>query len=374
MMSTSYGGDIARFSALSPATDGLLLDKLTHQLAAVRHQNRQGSTRGTSTQHHGGAMRVVKPRSAHNSPGSSGPQGTRRAVRNDSQYRSSTYQPFDESMFPASQDLKRDARQSDRPFSWHPPSQFVLQPESQLLLPPQAQYPMSTSQYPPYSYAEADYLMSNRQLPPTPAVYSGYTSPTAAFSPLSLPTTGFEPQTLQYFPQASWATMPELSPPAPAPAPMVDGLDRRSTGTGSDEYIEAAPSSAADAWNTFVSRGFPSGTAPPTPEDFARAPQVEPRLQSDESIPYQPLEEDDDDENGEILYGMGLYDTPEKPVDAHIQYHRSAISSLLGSSFACPEPTGKGLKLEDAWEPPASDGEESEQGDDDDAEGDAQED
>lgn len=373
MMSTSYSGNMASFSALSRATDGML-DELAHQLAAARHQNRCVPTRGTGTQHHVGAMRVAKPRSAHNSPGASGAQGRRRAAKNDSQYRPPPTLPVDESMFPAPQHMRSDLAQSTRPFSWHAPSEFIQQPESQFLpQQPLAQCRMSTSQYPAYSYAEADYLMSNRQLPPTPAVYSGYTSPASAFSPLSLPTTGFEPPPLQYFPQAAWATMPELSPPAPAPAPMVERSDRGSTGTASDEYSEAAAPSAVDSWNSFALRGFHSGTAPPTPEDFTQAPQAEPRLQSEESIPYQPLENEADDE-GEILYGMGLYDTPEKPVDAHLQYHRSAISSLLGSSFTCPEPTGKGLKLEDAWEPPASDDEGSQQGEDEDAEGDAQDD
>lgn len=372
MISTSFSGNTARFSALNGTADGLM-DELSHQLADVRHQNRYVPTRGTSTQHQGGAMRVVKPRSAHNSPGSSGVQRRRRAVKNDSQYHVSPSRPIDESMFPASQMISPNSTRSARPFSWHPPSQFVQQPESQSLLQPQAPYGMSISHYPIYSYADADFFMSNRQLPPTPAVYSGYTSPASAFSPLSLPTTGFEQQPLQYFPQASWATMPELSPPAPRPALMEDRLARSSTGSGSDGYSGTAPPSTVDSWNPFVPRGFNSSTAPPTPEDFVQAPQAEPRLQSEESIPYHPLEDEGDDK-GEILYGMGLYDTPDKPIDAHLQYHRSAISSLLGSTFTCPEPTGKGLKLEDAWEPPASDDEGSQQGDDDDAEGDAQDD
>lgn len=368
-MSTSYSGNLARLSTLG-ATDSLL-DELTQQLATSRYQNRHVS-RGTTTQYQGGAMRVVKPRSAHNSPGSSALHGRRRAVANDNQYHPSPGQPAHDNMSPASQ-MDLDPTRSARPFSWHPPSQFVHQPEPQVQLQPQAQYQMSSSQFPVYSYADVDYFMSSRQLPPTPAVYSGYTSPTSAFSPLSLPTTGFEQQPLQYFPQASWATMPELSPPAPGPAPLVGRLARSSTGTGSDAYSEAAPPSTVDSWNSFASHGFNSSTAPPTPEDFVQAPQAEPKLQSEESIPYQPLEGEEDDD-GEILYGMGLYDTPEKPIDAHLEYHRSTISSLLGGSFTHQEPTGKGLKLEDAWEPPASDDEGSQEGDDDDAEGDAQDD
>ncbi|KAB5563198.1 hypothetical protein GE09DRAFT_773635 [Coniochaeta sp. 2T2.1] len=373
MMATCYGGNTARLSTMSYPTDGLM-EELTQQLATVRQQNRHVSRGGAGTQYQGGAMRVVKPRSAHNSPGSSGSQGRRQGTMNNSQYQPSPSRLVDESMGLPSHMINPESSRSVRPFSWHPPSHLVQQPEHHMLLQqPQAQYQMSTSQYPVYSYAGTEYYMSNRQLPPTPAVYSGYTSPASAFSPLSLPTTGFEQQPLQYFPQASWATMPELSPPAPANAPMSDRSARGSTGTTSDEYSEEAPPSTIDSWNSFASRGFNSTTAPPTPEDFVQAPQAEPRLQSEESIPYQPLEGEEEDK-GEILYGMGLYDTPEKPINTQLEYHRSAISSLLGSTFTYPEPTGKGLKLEDAWEPPASEDEGSQEGDDDDADGDAQDD
>jgi len=373
-MSASYSANIARLSTLNGAADSLL-DELNHQLAAVRQQNRHVA-RGVNVQQQGGAMRVTKPRSAHNSPGPSGTLGRRRAVKTDSYYYPSPSRAVEETMSLASHVVCTEPTRSARPFSWHPPSHYVQQPESQVLLQPQAQYQLSTSQYPVYSYADTDYFMSNRQLPPTPAVYSGYTSPASAFSPLSLPTTGFEQQPLQYFPQASWATVPELSPPAPATAPMVDRLARSSTGTGSDGYSEGAPPSTVDSWNTFASHGFISSNTPPTPQDFAQAPQAEPRLQSEESIPYHPLEEEggEGEGEGEILYGMGLYDAPDKPIDPHLQYHRSTISSLLGSTFTSSEPAGKGLKLEDAWEPPASDDGNSQNGDDEDAEGDSQDD
>jgi hypothetical protein len=368
-MSASYSENLARLSTLGGAADSLL-DELNQQLAAVRQQNRYVQ-RGPGSQHQGGAMRVMKPRSAHNSPSTYAAQGRRRVIKNDSYHHIPVFQPADETMSFTPQSIPQDSTRSARPFSWHPPSQYVQQPGSHLLSQHQTQYEVPTPQYPLYSYGDTDYFMSHRQFPPTPAVYSGYASPASAFSPLSLPTTGFEQQPLQYFPQASWATMPELSPPAPAAAPMVDRLARSSTGTGSDGYSDGAVASTLDSWNTFVSRGFASSDTPPTPQDFAQAPQAEVRLQSEESIPYQPLEAEDNDK-GEILYGMGLYDAPEKPADAQLQYHQPAMSSLLGSTFTCPEATGKGLKLEDAWEPPASDDEESQKGDDDDADGDSQ--
>lgn len=369
-MSTSYGGNMARLSTLNCAADSLL-DELTQQLATVRQQTRQ-SSRGINAQYQGGAMRVAKPRSAHNSPGSSGRQGRRRTVLTDGQhYYPQAPRPVDQTMYLASQPFNADTTRSARPFSWHAPSQYVQYPESQVLLQPQAPYQVPASQYPVYSYADADYFMSSQQLPPTPAVYSGYTSPASAFSPLSLPATGFEQQTSQYFPMPSWATMPELSPPAPRAAAVGDRL--ASTSSDSDGYREVAPPSTVDLWDSFASHGFNPHTAPPTPEDFVQAAQAQPRLQSEDSIPYQPLEGQEEDK-GEILYGMGLYDTPEKADVPSLDYHQSAISSLLGSTITCPEPTGKGLKLEDAWEPAASEDESSQDGDDDDADGDSQDD
>lgn len=102
-------------------------------------------------------------------------------------------------------------------------------------------------------------------------------------------------------------------------------------------------------------------TAPPTPEDPPKAQQPEPVVVKQEPLPYSPPEvkdEVEEEDEGDILIGLGLYDPPEK-------------LGLLGASF---EPTGKGLKLEDAWEPPVTDDDEDDDDDDDeeDGEGDAE--
>lgn len=73
---------------------------------------------------------------------------------------------------------------------------------------------------------------------------------------------------------------------------------------------------------------------------------------------------------------MGLYDTPEiaKSPSSNTQfddYRAMMMSQLLGASYRRTEPTGKGLKLEDAWAPPPSDDGEA---DDEDGEGEAEED
>jgi hypothetical protein len=267
-------------------------------------------------------------------------------MMNDSQYQTFQTQPAAENMYPPTAAYNMRPTRSARPVSWHPSSQqFAQFPVSQVYEQAQlqAQPQPYMDQYQGAAYADVNYFASNQDLPPTPAVYSGYTSPASAFSPLSLPYTPYDQQPQQYFTQGSWTVPPELSPPAPT---LESPMDR----TGS---------TASNSWGTFA-QGFDGYTAPPTPDNFLQAPQVEPRVQSEESIPYQPLV-DDEEEEGEVLYGMGLYDAPSKG------------SSLLGSGFAYPQPTGKGLTLEAAWEPPASDDEGSQQGDDD-AESDEQDD
>jgi hypothetical protein len=127
-------------------------------------------------------------------------------------------------------------------------------------------------------------------------------------------------------------------------------------------------------WENFATNGFDDVTAPPTPNDFLPIQQPDPSFEADESIPYHSLE--DSDEPGEVLVGMGLYDAPEKSPasDPHLDNYRSSImSQLLGPGYRKPETpvaTGKGLKLEETWNPPPSDDGEDEDGDEDeDAEG-----
>jgi hypothetical protein len=85
---------------------------------------------------------------------------------------------------------------------------------------------------------------------------------------------------------------------------------------------------------------------------------------------------DDNGEEGEILYGMGLYDAPAPKSSDTL--HQSVVLSLLGGVKDEEETDGGrglGLKLEDAWEPPASpSGDEDEEGEDGDGEGQEDED
>lgn len=82
-------------------------------------------------------------------------------------------------------------------------------------------------------------------------------------------------------------------------------------------------------------------------------------------MPYEPLDESEDE--GEILVGMGLYDAPDKyEADPGLNNYRSSLSSLLGGGAPrLRDSPGKGLKLEETWQPPESDDEEEDEEEDD---------
>ena len=126
-------------------------------------------------------------------------------------------------------------------------------------------------------------------------------------------------------------------------------------------------------WSSFASHGFFPCSPPPTPDNLPLPEQPEPKLPLEESIPYQPLEEETEEEEGEILVGMGLYDPPEKSAtDPTLESYRNSVTQLLGSAYKYPEPTGKGLTLEAPWDPPEIDDED--ENEEKDAEGEDQED
>lgn len=342
MMPPTYGGSVASHLPVAGfSAHSAMMDELSRQLCTIRNQQRQHPSR-TSSQRHGNSMRVVKPRSANHSPYSTGSQGLTRPSPYESHHQAyQTQQPATEDMYAATTAYSTRSTRPSRPVSWHPSSsQFSQLPSYEMY--GQQQYQTQPqaymAQYQGTGYNDVNYFTSSQDFPHTPAVYSGYTSPATALSPLSLPySTPYEQQAQQaqqqYFTQASWAVPPELSPAAPTLESPMDMLE--STSTVSE-----------NSWSSY-SQTYAACTAPPTPDNYAQAPYAEPKVQSEESIPYQPLMEEEQDDGGEVLYGLGLYDAPSKP-------------SLLGSGLSCP-PAGKGLKLESAWEPPTSEDE----GDDD---------
>ena len=194
------------------------------------------------------------------------------------------------------------------------------------------------------------------QFPPTPAGYSGYTSPNVSFSPLSLPHAGFDAPA--YFSPNPWA-LNTRGLPSPGytglPVASPSGSSTRQTGT-------------SDEWDAFLANGFERCTVPRTPESYPELNKPSPVVPTEESLPGSVLDEEEPE--GEILVGMGLYDPPEKDdTDPTLLSYRTSVAHLLGSAYKYPEPTGKGLKLEDAWEPPETD-EEDEEDDNESAEDD----
>lgn len=242
-------------------------------------------------------------------------------------------------------------KRAARPMSWHPSTQ-LLQNQPQMST-QQTQYPFPSC-YDYESYAQP------AQLPPTPAAYSAYSSPVSTFSPLTIPYSAYE------LPQQSYTS----------PIWNVAGTQTTANVMGSGEQTQVATFDASSAyasvpvpnyvessyspvsWVNAPAVGYSQNmTAPPTPEDLPKAQQVEPLVKLE---PYVASEANQEEDEGDILIGLGLYDPPEK-----LPY--SEEGGLLNASF---EPKGKGLKLEDAWEPPVSDDEDEEE----DGEGEAEND
>lgn len=244
-------------------------------------------------------------------------------------------------------------KQTTRPVSWHPScihQQFVPQPPS-----PQHQHHQqhqylqhqnATYAVPNSSLFGADYTEmygGQPQFSPMMTSYSNDTSPSSTFSPLPMFPASDQVQSAQ---GAEWNGSQKsgsaynfgenlsLTEPLPALHNQVN------TGNAGVSELD---------WNSFIMQGF-NNTTPPTPEAFSQTRQ--PPVMPQGSILYDPL--DEPEEEGEILVGMGLYDTPDKVrEDPQLNNYRSTVSSLLGSPYRQQEPKGKGLKLEETWEPPA---------------------
>ncbi|KAF2681541.1 hypothetical protein K458DRAFT_243789, partial [Lentithecium fluviatile CBS 122367] len=120
-----------------------------------------------------------------------------------------------------------------------------------------------------------------------------------------------------------------------------------------------------DSWNTqaYTQSSYSTPATEPMPwylQEWARKNQVQSQHGSADFLPIQhpatqqethtPDEEMED--SGKELVGMGLYDIP----DLSLEWDSAQV-----------EPTGKGLKLEETWQPPEED--DNEEDDDDEEEG-----
>jgi len=327
-----------------------LLDDVSNQIA-TSNPSRRYSRCGQRAS--GGSSRVAKTSSASNSPRNT--IGRRKTLMTDGLCRRRPMVVDQGVTSNGIYDGLPATLRPNRPVSWHPSSHMTLQ-----------------ASYQPTSYAVPKVELSggfNAYEVPTPAVFSGYASPVSTFSPLSLPFTNDEQQFQytdgsSYFPSIacnhSDSTLYAHYQSSPIPGQIDDQCYVSNDNVNQSMYSHFG-------WSNFDTNGFDATTAPPTPEDFIPIQHPDPTFSSDEAIPYHPL--DDSDSAGEELIGMGLYDTPEKPLlsDPHLDSYRALmVTQILGPTFRKQEPTGKGLKLEETWNPPASDdGEEDDVAEDD---------
>ncbi|EPE29528.1 hypothetical protein GLAREA_00688 [Glarea lozoyensis ATCC 20868] len=336
-------------SGLGYATVESLLEDVSNQMA-MSNLSRLSRPSSTYSQRTSGSMRVVKPSSASNSPRGSMGAGKRRTVVSDGPYRrKATFndQHTATSMsagFVSNEALQVPAR-TNRPVSWHPSSQQPPQ------VPSQSFYPPTT-----YNYSHQQYQYPSY----TPEVYSSYNSPSMNYGPATVPLSSYEQQYLQgnsgayfqnsyLFSQQPMSTEERPSQYTPQPEPSLESM----------VYSQ-------HDWDSFSASNFQSTTAPPTPENFLPIQHPEPAM---ESIPYQPLSDDED--SGEELLGLGLYDTPKSPeADPQLDNYKSLLmNTFVGHPYQGPEvlpSNGKGLKLEEGWTPPSDDGEEDGEGSDED--------
>ncbi|KAK8002492.1 hypothetical protein PG990_000246 [Apiospora arundinis] len=337
-----------------------VVDEYTRQLMMAESTRR--SSRATTGYRPTNAMRVTKPGSASSSPQSM--MARRRTLVNDNNIAKRRQYALQQMQMPepSYESYQESTKRAARPVSWHPSTHFE-QPQMVMY----QQYPQQQLDYSQYMmpnstpYSEADIYAAYQQLPPTPAVYSGHTSPVASLSPVSLPYTTTQEQVQpQYITAAdTWATPAHFNT-----ASYGSSYGSSYESSGSPVAAEPFPSYTGQStftWDTSSSAGYNASATPPTPETFQPVSQPEPAMPVEEPVVYQPEEESE--EEGEILIGMGLYDAPDKSdMDPQLDHYRTSTSSLLGSTYR----KGAGLKLEEAWEPPKEDEEEDAESEEDD--------
>ena len=223
---------------LGDVSKQMSLSNLTRFSRGSNGQN-QGST--------GGSMRVAKPNSTSNSPRGSIGLGRRRTVMTDGPHRRRVAM-MDQNMVASTSaglvpnDGLQVLSRSNRPVSWHPSSYQAPQQHYQ------PTYPTPTFDF----NSQAQYF----NIPPTPAVYSGYTSPSSTFSPLSMPYTGYEQQEAQQqsnFHDTSAVPQPMLSYTFSQPVTM--GQQAQNYGAAPIQNVDQTMYSHFD-WNNIATKGF----------------------------------------------------------------------------------------------------------------------
>ncbi|KAI9889043.1 MAG: hypothetical protein M1814_006046 [Vezdaea aestivalis] len=102
---------------------------------------------------------------------------------------------------------------------------------------------------------------------------------------------------------------------------------------------------------------FPFSSVPSTPEDVFTLQKSSLLFDSDQL--FDKIADPDEETTGTELVGMGLYDDRKEPAARAVEFGGDPsvmMSRLLsGSDLAMAGTVGKGLKLEETWEPPEDD-------------------
>ena len=284
------------------------------------------------------AARVFKPKSTGNSPQYI---QRRRATtsfkggRNRSDlYNHSVAVPHQETL---SLNGNGQPTSAPRPMSWHPSSVQSNHAAAR-----------TSAYYTPSGYSVAVNQISapnNVNVPATQQVanidminpYLGYNTSSISYQPLN---TG-------YYENSQQESEPNIAYPTLANFDHTDHVQHQNTSMLEGFPIFPPTSSLTQTWTNSLS-SLPSYTNPPTP-DFLPIQNPSDMWQGyvsniSPSLPKRPSKE---------LVGMGLYDCPNRDSFAL----ETAVDQHFGVMVAHPEqePAGKGLKLEETWQPPEED-------------------
>lgn len=281
---------------------------------------------------------MSKPSSATNSPQNF---QRRRATTSQSipRRRPNFYQQCLQVPLQDAEEERIDSQASVRPFSWHPSS-------------------VATQQQRPQSYCVAPSRNSLQDYPSFPA--SGIPTP------LTHPELGLQLNSRPWYDTEDASSLYQQSSDYDVYGPndltintsMQDGYFTNpyiqyssSTNQSSEGYAVFSPMQyPTSAWTSTLST-LSTQTAPATPDFVAIE---ESRNQND--LPTLPRKESDE------LIGMGLYDVPDR--------HSWSLDSIMDGPTSLlatrPLSMGKGLKLEETWEPPEEEDSDSEEADEDD--------
>jgi len=163
--------------------------------------------------------------------------------------------------------------------------------------------------------------------------------PMSAYAYQLAPTTAFQPG------PGLTAMRPTFI--SPMGLPLEDLRNDFSPSSRSSGIWPSFHSAAASASISTAITSMPAFTTPPTPDMLPIQHPADPQvMDTDALVSVEEMKVDD----GPELVGMGLYDTPVRPDFNCVDKQ----GGLLGLGMG-PEPTGKGLKLEETWEPPEDD-------------------